>query len=75
MQVTPGEVHHIYSDQEFDHVLNKHADQLVIVCASSMDCVPCKAFDPAFKVWMLLVAKADCVHCLLQQCAVILVTP
>lgn len=40
----------IYSDREFDYVLKKHADQLVVVCASSTDCVPCRNFEPVFDV-------------------------
>ena len=40
----------IYSDREFDHVLKKHADQLVVVCASSTDCAPCRTFEPVFDV-------------------------
>jgi hypothetical protein len=44
----------IYSDCEFDHVLKKHADQLVVVCASSSDCVPCCGFEPVYEVHMLL---------------------
>lgn len=40
----------IYSDREFDHVLKMHGDQLTIVCASSTDCVPCRAFEPVFQV-------------------------
>ena len=40
----------IYSDREFDHVLKKHADQLVVVCASSTDCKPCQSFEPVFDV-------------------------
>ena len=31
-------------------MLKTHADQLVIVCASSTDCGPCKLFEPLFKV-------------------------
>ena len=50
VQVTPGEVMPIYSDREFDYVLKKHADQLVVVCASSTDCVPCRNFEPVFDV-------------------------
>lgn len=44
----------IYSDREFDHVLKKHADQLVVVCASSSDCVPCRGFEPVYEVHLLL---------------------
>lgn len=50
MQVTPGEVMPIYSDREFDYVLKKHADQLVVVCASSTDCKPCRSFEPVYDV-------------------------
>ena len=50
MQITSGEVMPIYSDREFDHVLKMHGDQLTIVCASSTDCVPCRAFEPVFQV-------------------------
>lgn len=50
MQITPGEVMPIYSDREFDYVLKKHADQLVVVCASSTDCKPCQTFEPVFDV-------------------------
>ena len=50
MQVTPGVVSPVYSDREFDHVLKKHADQLVVVCASSTDCKPCRSFEPVFDV-------------------------
>ena len=56
IQVTPGEVQSIYSDGEFEHVLKKHADQLVVVCASSSDCVPCRAFEPLFEVSHTLVS-------------------
>jgi hypothetical protein len=44
----------IYSDCEFDHVLKKHAGQLVVVCASSSDCVPCRGFEPVYEVHKLL---------------------
>ncbi len=54
VQVMPGEVMPVYSDREFDHVLKKHADQLVVVCASSSDCVPCRGFEPVYEVYMLL---------------------
>lgn len=50
MQVTPGVVSPVYSDLEFDHVLKMHADQLVVVCASSTDCKPCRSFEPVFDV-------------------------
>lgn len=50
MQITPGEVMPIYSDREFDYVLKKHADQLVVVCASSTDCTPCRGFEPVYDV-------------------------
>lgn len=50
MQITPGEVMPIYSDREFDYVLKKHADQLVVVCASSTDCKPCRSFEPVYDV-------------------------
>lgn len=53
----PGEVMPIYSDREFDHVLKKHADQLVVVCASSSDCVPCRGFEPVYEVCMLLMQR------------------
>ncbi|KAL3154100.1 hypothetical protein ABBQ32_013636 [Trebouxia sp. C0010 RCD-2024] len=48
MEVTPGVVSPVYSDLEFDHVLKMHADQLVVVCASSTDCKPCRSFEPVF---------------------------
>ena len=48
--MTPGEVQNIYSDGEFEHVLKKHAGQLVVVCASSSDCVPCRGFEPVYEV-------------------------
>lgn len=48
--MTPGKVLPIYSDREFDYVLEKHADQLVVICASSTDCGPCRNFEPAFEV-------------------------
>lgn len=50
LQVTPGVVSPVYSDREFDYVLRKHADQLVVVCASSTDCKPCRSFEPVFDV-------------------------
>ena len=50
MQVTPGEVMPIYSDREFDYVLNNHADQLVVVCACSTDWKPCRFFETVFDV-------------------------
>ena len=59
--MTPGEVQSIYSDGEFEHVLKKHADQLVVVCASSSDCVPCRAFEPLFEVSHMLVSVCECV--------------
>ena len=56
MQVTPGVVAPVYSDREFDHVLKKHADQLVVVCASSTDCKPCRSFEPVFDVGAFVIS-------------------
>ena len=56
----------IYSDREFDCVLQKHADQLVVICASSSDCVPCRAFEPSYEVGMLSCAF-DLLTCLILQ--------
>lgn len=59
MQVTPGVVSPVYSDREFDHVLKKHADQLVVVCASSTDCKPCRSFEPVFDVGSFFLYYSD----------------
>lgn len=62
INVTPGEVQSIYSDGEFEHVLKKHADQLVVVCASSSDCVPCRAFEPLFERFASVYSKVVFLH-------------
>lgn len=70
-QVTPGEVMPIYSDREFDHVLKKHDDQLVVVCASSSDCVPCRGFEPVYEV--CLCTRACCrSSCAVHTCRLLI---
>lgn len=62
LEITPGEVMPIYSDREFDHVLKKHADQLVVVCASSSDCVPCRGFEPVYERFAGVYRKVVFLH-------------
>lgn len=62
LEVMPGEVMPIYSDCEFDHVLKKHADQLVVVCASSTDCVPCRGFEPVYERFAGVYKKVVFLH-------------
>lgn len=62
LEITSGEVMPIYSDREFDHVLKMHGDQLTIVCASSTDCVPCRAFEPVFQKFAGVYKKVVFLH-------------
>lgn len=54
VQVNPGEVIHIFSDQEFEQILKNYPDQTIAVMASLTWCRPCIGFEKSYEVRLLV---------------------
>ena len=50
VQVTPGEVIHIFSDQEFEQILKNYPNQTIAIMASLTWCRPCIGFEKSYEV-------------------------
>ena len=50
VQVNPGEVIHIFSDQEFEQILKHYPDQTIAIMASLTWCRPCIGFEKSYEV-------------------------
>ena len=50
VQVNPGEVIHIFSDQEFEQILKNYPNQTIAIMASLTWCRPCIGFEKSYEV-------------------------